>query len=165
MIKYACVRTDNMSGTVNGKDLVSLKYEVSSKEAPIENGNIVVVGDLLTGEREVRKATAPTAAAALDTLALVASEEVVKTKQYNTLADFRNEAGDIIRGYRLNKHDIFSVTKEALNIGESVTVAVGSIVEAMAGTKMNVVASLTSGSTKIGKIIAIEDGWYVIEVA
>ena len=56
---YACVRTDNMSGTVNGKDLVSLKFMVGETEAPVENGNVVLVGDHLEGEREVRKATAP----------------------------------------------------------------------------------------------------------
>lgn len=162
MKKYGCVRTDNMSGTVIGRNLVSLKYEVSGTEAEIENGNIVVIGDLLTGEREVRKATAPTATSKLADLALVASEEVVKEKDYNGLSDFINEAGDIIRGYRLTSKDVFSVTKEALNVAG--TAKVGSIVEAMAGTKMNVVDSLTAGSTQIGTIIAIEGDWYVIEV-
>ena len=40
---------------------------------------------------------------------------------------------------------------------------VGSVVELVAGTKLKAVA-LDSGSTQIGKIIAIEDPWYVIEV-
>lgn len=164
MNKYACVRTDNMSGTVIGRDLVSLKYKVNDADTAIENGNIVVIGELLSGEREVRKATTPTAASKLATLALVASEEVVKDKDYNGLADFCNGAGDIIRGYRLNSKDIFSVTKEALDIASGYTVKVGDVVEAAAGTKMKVVATLTASSTQIGNIIAIEGDWYVIEV-
>lgn len=164
MNKYACVRTDNMSGTVIGKDLVSLKYKVNDEDAVIENGNIVVIGELLDGEREVRKATAPTATSKLSALALVASDEVVKDKDYNGLSDFRNEAGDIIRGYRLTSKDMFSVTKEALSVTDGYTIKVGSIVEATAGTKMKVVDTLTAGSTQIGTIIAIESEWYVIEV-
>lgn len=164
MKKYGCVRTDNMSGTVIGRNLVSLKYEVSGTDSQIENGNIVVIGDLLSGEREVRKATPPIATSKLATLALVASEEVVKDKDYNGLSDFINEAGDIIRGYRLTSKDVFSVTKEALDIASGYTVKVGDVVEATAGTKMKVVATLTTSSTQIGNIIAIEGDWYVIEV-
>ena len=92
MAKYACVRTDNMSGTVLGKNLVSAKFD-----SEIENGNIVVIGGLLEGEREVREATTPAADSELRNLALVASEEVVKEKGKNTLAEFRTEEGDIIR--------------------------------------------------------------------
>lgn len=154
-MKYGCVRTDNMSGTVHGKDLVSLKFD---KE--IENGNIVEVGALLEDEREVREAKVPTASTELRNLAVIASEEVVKDKAYNNLAEFINEAGDILRGYRLVSRDIFSVTAEALD-GEA---KVGSVVEAQANTKMKVVDAATSGSTQIGTIIAVEDDWYVIEV-
>lgn len=155
-IKYACVRTDNMSGTVLGKDLVSAKFD-----GAIENGNIVVIGDLLEGEREVREATQPTAAAELRDLAVVASEEVVKEKAHNTLAEFINEEGDILRCYRLVSRDIFSVTAEALD-GDA---TVGAVVEAQASTKMKVAETATEGSTTIGKIIAIEGEWIVIEVA
>ena len=157
----ACVRTDNMSGTVLGKDLVSAKYKVSTTETAIENGNIVAIGDLLTGEREVRLASTPAANSSLDVLALVASEEIVKDKQYNSLGDFENKAGDIIRCYRLRKGDIFSVTAEALD-GEA---SVGKYVEAQAGTKLKVVSAITEGSTKVGTVIAVEGIWYVIEVA
>lgn len=156
MAKYACVRTDNMSGTVLGKNLVSAKFD-----GEIENGNIVVIGGLLEGEREVREATTPAADSELRNLALVASEEVVKEKGKNTLAEFRNEEGDIIRCYRLVSGDIFSVTAEAL----TGTAEVDSIVEAQASTKMKVVATATEGSTVIGKVIAIEGEWIVIEVA
>lgn len=162
---YGCVRTDNMSGTTLGKNLVSLKYQEGGVDAAIENGNIVVVGALIEGEREVRVATAPEATSPIGKLALVASEEVVKSKKQNTLDEFKNEAGDIIRGYRLVSKDIFSVTAEALHIAEGVVPAVGYAVEVSTGTKMSVVESATEGSTQIGTIIEIADGWYVIEVA
>lgn len=160
---YAAVRTDNMSGTVNGSDLVSVKFYNGTTETAIENGNVVLVGDFMDGEREVRKATAPAADSPLSKVALIASEEVVKTKTYNTIADFRNEAGDICRGYRLVQGNIFSVTKEAFS--NDAGLDVGSIVELVAGTKLSAVATATSGSTTVGKIVLIEGEWYVIEVA
>lgn len=156
MAKYACVRTDNMSGTTLGKNLVSVKFD-----GEIENGNIVVIGSLVSGEREVRTATTPAANSALRDLALIAAPEVVKDKKYNSLAEFINQKGDIVRAYRLVSGDIFSVTAEAL----AGTAVVGSVIEAQAATKMKAVESLTTGSTKIGTVIAIEGEWIVIEVA
>lgn len=160
---YACVRTDNMSGTVNGKDLVSLKFMVSETEAPVENGNVVLVGDYLEGEREVRKATAPSKNADVYKCALVASEEVVKSKSRNTLAEFRNEAGDIARGYRLVANDTFSVTAEAFADGAALEV--GATVELTDSTKLSAVAEATGAASVVGKIVLIENEWYVIEVA
>jgi len=158
---YACVRTDNMSGTTLGKDTVSVKYYVSTTPTAIENGNVVLVGDLMTGEREVRKATAPAANSPLGSIALIASEEVVKDKDVAFLNEFRNEAGEIARGYRLASHDVFAVTADAL----AGTAEVGSVIELQAGTKLKAVAELTSGSTKVGTCIALEGEWIVIEVA
>lgn len=157
----ACVRTDKMSGTTVAKDLASAKFYAGEKEAAIENGNIVTLGGYIDGEREIKKATAPTASTALRDLYLVASPEVIKNKNYYGLNEFENAAGEPIRCYRLTPADQFSVTKEALD-GE---VAVGSFVEAQASTKMKVVASATEGSTVIGKVLAIEDKYIVIEVA
>lgn len=170
---YACFRSDNMSGTTDGKYLVSVKfYAGANNDTPtaIENGNLVVVGDYLTGEREVRKATTPAANTPLELLAVIGSEEIVKGKKYNSINEFKNEAGATCRAYRLPLFDTFSVTAEALNIGSGVTVTAGStFVEAYAGTKFNVVNTITEGSTKIGKIIDIETigntTWYTIEVA
>lgn len=161
---YACVRTDNMSGTTIGKDLVSLKYfNGEDKEAAIENGNVVLVGAYLEGQREVRKATAVAANSKLSEVALIANEEVLKTKSHNTLAEYINEAGQIVRGYRLVSKDIFSVTKEAFV--EASGAKINAIVELAAGTKFKAVASATSGSTAVGKIVAVEGDWFVVEVA
>lgn len=158
MAKFARVRTDNMSGTVVGKDLVSLKAD---KE--IENGSVVVVGDLVEGEREVRTIADMTATSEVKDLALIASVEIVKSKSHNTLGEFVNEEGSIARGYRLVSKDIFSVTKEAFATPDSAKV--GAYVIAKAGRKMDVADAEAEGTTTIGKIIAVEGEWYVIEVA
>ena len=165
-MSYARVRTDKMSGTDVSKDLVSAKYYVSTTPTAIENGNIVAIGDFLANERELRKATAPAANTPLSKLALVATPEVIKTKSFYTLGEFKNAANEPIRCYRLVTADQFSVTAEAIDA--EATIAVGDVVEAQAGTKLKVVAAatgLTSGSTLIGHVVAIEGDYYVIVVA
>lgn len=156
-------RSDNMSGTTLGKDLVAVKYQPAGKDTAIENGNIVVVGAMIAGGSDVRTATTPTAASALNTLAVIGAPAVDKTKGYNAESDYAVPAGTAARAYRLRTGDMFSVTADALSA--TAEIAVGNIVEAQAGTKMKVVASATSGSTKIGTVYAIEGEWVVIEVA
>lgn len=171
---YAIVRTDKMFGTDNRNGMVSARYVVDTTETAIENGNVVRLDGLFrygtspdyTYEREIYKAVAPAANSPLKDIVLVATPEVVKGDGKNGLENFRNEAGDAIRGYHLVTNDIFSVTKDALD-GVS-SPAIGNLVELKAGTKLNVVSSATSGSTQVGKIIAINvvsgKTFYVIQV-
>lgn len=159
---YAIVRTDLMSGTKQPADLVSIKYQVSSVDTAIENGNVALVGALETGEREVYLASAPSVNSALEDVVLVATPELNYDERLKNLNQFRNEAGEIARGYRLRSGNVFSVTAEALT---ATTPAVGDIVELQADTKLKVVSSLTSGSTKVGTVIAIEGDYIVIRVA
>lgn len=168
--KYGVIRTDLMSGTDVAADIVSVRfYDANSKEAAIENGSVVKVGDYIDGNREVRKATTPAANTALSEIAIIASPEVNYDERKKNLSDFINEAGANCRGYIPRSRNICSITREGLNIGSGVTPAAGYIVELMAGTKLNVVATLTSGSTKVGKILAIEKTsryeYFVIELA
>lgn len=158
---YAKVRTDNLTGTVFGGDLVSVKYQPSDVDTAIENGNLVKVGALISGEREVCKATTPAANDTLADIALIASEEVDKSVSHNNLDEFVNKAGDICRGYKLVR-GFYSVTKEALDAAAEI--AVGDIVELQAGTKAKVVKNATPSSTKIGTIYAIEGEWYVVKI-
>lgn len=151
---HAVVRTDRMEGTGDRNSLVSIKYIVSTTPTAIENGNVLKRGDLLDGEREVFAGAVPAANDALDDIVLVATPEVMYDERLRNLDDFINEAGKIARAYHLRKGDIFSVTKEALAGAE--TPAVGNVVELKADTKLNVAASATSGSTVVGKIIAID---------
>lgn len=166
MAKHGVVRTDSMIGTDIPKYLVTGIYKVSSTNTAIDNGNFVVPGAYVTNERELRLCTTPTAATAVSALAIVASEEVDKTKKYNALADFTNEAGATLRCYMLHSGDVFSVTAEAIAIGSGITPTVGtSILEAQAGVKGNLVNSATTSTTKIADLIAIEGEWYVFRVA
>ena len=171
---YAVVRTDLLHGSDTRGELVSLRYIVATTEdeqtveteTAIENGNVLLIGNLLDGEREIRKGSAVAANSELRDVALVVSPEVMYDERKRDLDEFINEAGKNIRGYRLHSGDIFSVTKEALDGVASP--AVGNIVELKAGTKLNVAASASYVSTQFGKIIAIDVvgkyTYYVIEV-
>ena len=175
--KYSVVRTDNMMGTTVGTYLDSVRFfevqtvDNKSVDVPkeIENGNVVAVGDLLEGERELHRAIAPTAATELKKIGLVATPEVLYDERKRGLDQFINEAGKNVRIYYLHSGDEFGVTKEGLTIADGYTVKVGDAVELMAGTKLKVVATATSGSTQVGKIIAIETAgrytYYVVRVA
>lgn len=153
---YGVVRTDNMVGTDVRAQLVSIKYmgEDGQTATAIENGNVLKVGALMDGEREIFVGGAVAADDSLDNVVLVASPEVMYDERKHNLDEYINEAGKPCRGYRFHKGQIFSVTKEALSGVASP--AVGNVVELAAGTKMNVAASATSGSTAVGKIIAID---------
>lgn len=169
-IMHAVVRTDKLYGTDVGVNLVSAKYMgTGTTETAIDNGNVLKVGDLMEGEREVRIATTPAANTALKDIILVATPEVMYDERKKNLHEFYNEAGRIIRGYFLHEHDYFGVTADGLEIASGATPAVGWAVELMAGTKLKVVATATSGSTQVGKIAAIEAAgrytYYVVEVA
>lgn len=157
MANHAVIRTDRMAGTRLESELRSLRYVVvaGSVKTPtdIDNGNVVKLTALEAGQREVYEAVVPAANTKLDEIVLVATPEVMYDERKKDLADFYNEAGKIARGYKLHKNDCFSVTYDALEG----TPTVGKLVELMAGTKMKVVASATSGSTQVGKVIALEN--------
>ena len=151
-MSHAVVRTDNMSGTTDGAKLKSGKFVVGSNATAIDNGNIVTIDGLVSGEREVFKAVKPAVSTALTNLYLVATPEIIYDKNNANNDEFVNEAGEIVRLYQLEAGNIYSATAEAFDG----TPTVGSIVEAQAKTTPKVVSNLTSGSTQIGKIIAKE---------
>jgi hypothetical protein len=158
---YSIVRTDNLAGTVDGSKLVSLKYLPSDVATAIQNGNVVTLSSLVSGEREIWKAVDIAVDTAIGNIVLVASPEVLVDERLKNLSDFRNEAGDRVRGYVLQKGDTFGITSGAL----TGNLTVGNIIEAAAGTKLKSVATLTSGSTKVGTIIAVEsDNTYTYAV-
>lgn len=163
---HAMFRSDNMEGTTDGKFLVSLYI---STDAGLDNGNVVKVGALKSGEREVRTYTTPALNDALGDIAILGSEEVLKDKKYNTVGEFYNAKGTIARGYKLVPGDLFAVTADALNAVPEYTFTPGTtIVELMAGNKLNAVNELSSGATKVGVLEAKEiDGavtWLVFRV-
>lgn len=165
---YAVVRTDAMTGTDVRGQLVSVKYMGANGATPtaIENGNVLKIGALMTGEREIYIGGAVAANDKIDDIVLIASPEVVYDEHKHNLDDFVNEAGKACRGYHIHSGDTFSVTAEALS--GTGTPAVGNIVELAAGTKLAFVASATTDSTKVGRIIAVDVvgryTYYVIKV-
>lgn len=165
---YGIVRTDNMYGTDVRTGLVSIQYMGADGETPtaIENGNILKVGALKTGEREIYVGGAVAAADKISDVVLIASPEVMYDERKRNLDEFINEAGKNCRGYRLHSGDIFSVTKEALD--GSTTPVVGNIIEFKSGTKLNAVTTATKDSTIVGKIIAVDIvgryTYYVIKI-
>lgn len=107
----------------------------------------------------------PAANSAIAKIALVATPEVLADERKKSLTDFRNEAGAIARGYLLESGDIFSVTAEAVTAIEGTAPAAGQVVELQADTKLKLTASLTSGSTQVGTVLAKEGSWIVVRVA
>lgn len=168
MANYAVVRTDAMAGTDVRGQLVSVKYMGANGSTPtaIENGNILKIGALVSGEREIYVGAAVAANTKLADVVLIASPEVNYDERKHNLSDFINEAGSICRGYHIHSGDTFSVTAEALS-GEG-TPAVGNIVELAAGTKLAFNSTATASTTQVGRIIAVDATgrytYYVIKV-
>lgn len=167
-MSYAVVRTDNMAGTDVRGQLVSVKYMGSdgNTETAIDNGNVLKLGALVDGEREIYVGGAVAKDSAIDDVVLVASVETMYDERKRNLDDFTNEAGAICRGYHIHSGDTFSVTADALS--GTGTPAKGNVVELTAGTKLAFAASATSGSTQVGRIIAVDVvgryTYYVIKV-
>lgn len=168
MANYAVVRTDAMAGTDVRGQLVSVKYMGADGSTPtaIENGNILKIGALVSGEREIYVGAAVAANTKLADVVLIASPEVNYDERKHNLSDFINEAGSICRGYHIHSGDTFSVTAEALS-GDG-TPAVGNIVELAAGTKLAFKSSATASATQVGRIIAVDAAgrytYYAIKV-
>lgn len=169
MANYAVVRTDNMAGTDVRSMLVSVKYLGADGETPtaIENGNVLKLGNLIEGEREVHIGAAVEADTPINEVVLVATPEMIYDERIRGLENYINEENKICRGYRLHSGDFFSVTKGAL-VGKEEP-EVGDVVELADGTQLNVAASATADSTVVGAIHAIETAgkytFYVIRVA
>lgn len=157
---YCVVTRERMTSEWDGSKRISLKYRPSGVDAAIENGMVVVVGNLISGEREVYASDTPAVDTALAKLALITTPEVLADERLKNISDFRNEAGDVCTGDLLFSKDVFSLTAE----GFEGTPAVGNIVELQAGVKLKTVASATAGSTVVGKIIDYTNGKYAVQV-
>ena len=151
MANHAVVRTDRMFGTDNRGGLISIKYLGADGQTPtaIDNGNVLKVGALVDGEREVFVGSEPASTDSVGDIVLVASPEVMYDERLHNLDDFYNEAGKIARAYRLHSKDIFSVTADALS--NATNVAVDDRIAIAADTKLAVAAS-----GGIGRVIAID---------
>jgi hypothetical protein len=165
MANHGVVRTDDLEPI----KIVSAKYYVSTTATAVDNGNVLKVEALISGEREIYKAEKPAANTSIDDIILIATPELFFDGTKINFVDFVNEAGDRLRGYRLHSGNTFNVTADA--ISAAATIARGDIVELQADPKLKVVAAatgLTSGSTQVGTILDIETvgtlTYYVVKV-
>ena len=134
---YTVFRSDLMSGENVFADMVSLRfYDGGDEPAAVENGTIVALGALETGEREIFKATAATNASALKDCVVVATPEVFYDERKKNLDELINPAGAIARGYRLRSNNLFSVTADGFVSGTAPT-TVGNAVGIGTGGKIN----------------------------
>lgn len=162
-VKHAIVRTDNMSATRDGSLIVSGRFYDADVTAPLDNGNVVVIGDYDKGEREVRKVTVPTGSEKISEIGLVTTPELIYDETtYHGLEEFVNEAGKEVRVFRFHANDIFSVTVEAFD-GDPAKDKY-----AVVGNTTKIKVSDTATGTVIGKIVEVEkvgpDTYYAVQV-
>jgi hypothetical protein len=130
MEKFGVARLDSVKAVYGGH-----LYSVQSNEA-IQNGSVGEVGNLLTGEREVRAFNKPTAESiAIEPAVLVANEEInydQSTRSTYALEAYTNRAKKPLRAYELQAGDIFSVSDNMVDalaaeavVGNKVTLTVG----------------------------------------
>jgi hypothetical protein len=142
-------RLDRVKAIYNGH------IESVVHNAELQNGFVVQVGGLVNGNRDLRSVVVPTAGAG--DLALIYHSEINPDETYRgnaSLQNFSIEAGKAARAYRLEKHDIFSVSYDGLTLIGTDPV-VGNKVVAQAGLKLKEVASVTTEKF-VGDIIQLE---------
>lgn len=159
--KYTVIRTDNLSGTDQRADLLSVRvYSSADAQIEAENGMIVKIGALEDGQREVYKATPASADDNIDECAILAGVEIMYDERKRNLHEYINEAGKSVRAYIPRNRNFFSVTAEGFVDGTAPevddTVGIGE------GGKLEV------GATGVGKCVAVETAgiytYYVIQI-
>ncbi len=142
---HSIIRLDKVKATVSGS-IVSAIHT-----ADIDNGNVVMVGGLHTGEREVFDVVVPaTAKLTTDQIYFVATPEVMYLPTDNGLENFYNKTGDIIRLIEAQPGDIVTITNDAI----TGTPVVGQyLVPANGSTKLAAAADLTGGTKFAAQVI------------
>lgn len=157
--KYTVIRTDNLSGTKQPADLLSVRVYSEDEMIAAENGVIVKIGALEDGAREIHKATLATASDNIDDCAILAGVEVVYDEHLHNLEDYINEAGKPVRAFIPRNRNVFALTAEGF-AGEAPAI------EGEVGIGAN--GKLDASATGFGKCIAIEAAgrhtFYVIQI-
>ncbi len=160
MATYGVVRTDSVKATKAG-GIKSGRYYVSTTATAIDNGCIVKLDSLITGQRDLWKVVAP-GAVTTSNCYVVATPEIIydeTTKAGQALDQFQNSASANITLIPLEVGDTFSISDAcitAINDDDDLP-AVGSYVApAASGVKWAEVASIAQNEVFYGKIIARE---------
>jgi len=157
---HAIIRTDLLAGTDVGAYLGMGRYLGSDGATPtaIDNGNVVKIGDLIEGERDLRVYTTPAANTVIDQIGIIATPERFYDGLTHGVKDYENAEGLNLRVYLLTgmtSSSCFTVTADGFEIATGATPEKGWVAELQAGTKLKLVATATSGSTVIGKVIGV----------
>jgi hypothetical protein len=157
--RHAIIQTDLLAGTDVGAYLGMGRYLGGDGATPtaIDNGNVVKVGDLIPGERDLRVYTTPAANTPIDQIGVVATPERFYDGLTHGAKDYTNGEGQNLRTYLLTgmtTSSSFTVTADGFTIASGTTPAIGWVAELQAGTKMTLVAAAT-GATVIGKVIGV----------
>lgn len=157
---YGVVRTDNLKCTKDG-NIKSGRFYVLTVATAIENGNLVKLDSLISGQRELWKVVAPGGVTTANCY-LVATPEVIYDEQLKSsgaLKEFRNEAGENITLLGVEVGDNLGISDACItpiNDADDLP-AVGSYVTPSAtGTKWTEVATIVASEVFYGKIIARE---------
>lgn len=152
----AIIRLDNVQATHDG----SLLKSVNLTEA-LQNGSVVEIGGLKTGEREIHTTEKPKVTTTY--YGILCTPELMYDEK-KQMDEFTNVTDKPARAFIPQKGDIFSATVEAF----SATPAVGQAVELAASHVLAVADAATEGSTQVGKIIEVDvvgsKTFYVVEV-
>ena len=157
MKTYAIINTALMSATVDGA--IHKSFKISTADG-LQNGSVVVSNETLeAGENQIFGYTTPAVTTPLEDIYILATPEI--NPKSRLLSEFTNAKDSIALGVKLKAGNVFGLTAE----GFSGTPSVGSIVELAAATKLKAVATLTSGSTKVGKIVRKDtNGMFYVSV-
>lgn len=152
----AIIRLDNVAATKDGTLLKSVKLS-----SELQNGSVVAIGGLATGEREIHSATTPTVSTTY--YGILCTPELMYDEK-KQMDEFINVVDKPARAFIPTKGDIFSATVEAFDA----TPTVGKLIELAAANTLKVVTTATSGSTQVGKVIGIDvygtKTFYAVEV-
>lgn len=159
---YTVFRSDLLSGTSQGADLISARVYDTDETTPIavENGTIIEIKELEEGQREIYKAVLATSSSKLSDCAVVGTPEVFYDERQKNLDEFINEAGTAVRGYILRSRNMFSETKEGF-VG-------GTVPEKGDEVGIGANGKLDAAGTGFGTCVAIEVAgrytYYVIRI-
>lgn len=147
----AVVRLDKIKSVYGGHI-----FNVKATE-DMQNGQVGHLGDLLEGEREVYEIAKPTVDSIKEKgLVLIAHSPINYDESKLSSASEQNyaiESGEVVRAYELHEKDIFSVTKEGIDLIGDAPVA-GNYVVAQAGShKLKEVAAIVGDEAFVGKVV------------
>jgi hypothetical protein len=141
------VRLDKLKSVYGGHI-----YNVLAPEA-MQNGFVAALKGLKDGEREVYEIEK---AGTDKPVVLIAHSPIIYDDARMASKSEQNysiEADEVVRAYEVNKHDIFSVTKEGVDLIGADAVA-GNYVVAQAGSfKLQEVDTLAGTEAFVGKIV------------